>query len=90
MIPAEFCQWEFIHTVQKIKAYGDKYGINHDTWWMLTGPKKEIYDLKIENKNLYERIAILEFDKIKLKILRNLFENMNKEVSSESENYQES
>ena len=32
-------------TVQKIKAYGDKYGINHDTWWMLTGPKKEIYDL---------------------------------------------
>ena len=32
-------------TVQKVKAYGDKYGINHDTWWMLTGPKKEIYDL---------------------------------------------
>jgi len=32
-------------TVQKIKAYGDKYGINHDTWWMLTGPKKEIYDI---------------------------------------------
>jgi protein SCO1/2 len=32
-------------TVQKVKAYGDKYGINHDTWWMLTGPKKEIYDI---------------------------------------------
>ena len=32
-------------TVQKIKAYGDKYGINHDAWWMLTGPKKEIYDI---------------------------------------------
>jgi len=32
-------------TVQKIKAYGDKYAINHDTWWMLTGPKKEIYDI---------------------------------------------
>ena len=32
-------------TIQKIKAYGDKYGINHDTWWMLTGPKKEIYDI---------------------------------------------
>jgi protein SCO1/2 len=34
-------------TVQKIKAYGDKYGINHDTWWMLTGPKKEIYDIAL-------------------------------------------
>jgi protein SCO1/2 len=29
----------------KLKAYGDKYRINHDTWWMLTGPKSEIYDL---------------------------------------------
>lgn len=32
-------------TVQKVKAYGDKYGIDHDRWWMLTGDKKEIYDL---------------------------------------------
>lgn len=32
-------------TVQKVKAYGDKYGIDHDKWWMLTGDKKEIYDL---------------------------------------------
>lgn len=32
-------------SVEKIKAYGDKYGINHDTWWMLTGSKKEIYDI---------------------------------------------
>jgi protein SCO1 len=29
----------------RLKAYGDKYRINHDTWWMLTGPKSEIYDL---------------------------------------------
>jgi len=34
-------------SVEKIKAYGDKYGINHDTWWMLTGPKKEIYDIAL-------------------------------------------
>ncbi len=27
-----------------LKKYADKYGINHDTWWMLTGPKKTIYD----------------------------------------------
>ena len=34
-------------SVEKIKAYGDKYGINHDTWWMLTGPKDEIYDIAL-------------------------------------------
>jgi protein SCO1/2 len=34
-------------TVEKMKAYGDKYGINHDTWWMLTGPKQEIYDIAL-------------------------------------------
>ncbi len=31
----------------KLKAYGDKYGINHDTWWMLTGEKEKIYDLAL-------------------------------------------
>lgn len=34
-------------SVHRIKAYGDKFGIDHDTWWMLTGDKKEIYDLAI-------------------------------------------
>ncbi len=34
-------------SAQKLKAYGDKYRINHDTWWMLTGPKKEIYDIAL-------------------------------------------
>jgi len=34
-------------TAEKLKAYGDKYNINHDTWWMLTGEKKEIYDLAL-------------------------------------------
>jgi protein SCO1/2 len=34
-------------SVEKIKAYGDKYNINHDTWWMLTGPKNKIYDLAL-------------------------------------------
>jgi protein SCO1/2 len=32
-------------SVPKLKAYGDKFQIDHDTWWMLTGDKKEIYDL---------------------------------------------
>lgn len=31
----------------RLKAYGDKYNINHDTWWMLTGGKQEIYDLAL-------------------------------------------
>jgi protein SCO1/2 len=34
-------------SVARLKAYGDRYGINHDTWWMLTGPKKEIYDIAL-------------------------------------------
>lgn len=35
-------------TVAKLKSYGDRYGINHDTWWMLTGPKTEIYDIALK------------------------------------------
>lgn len=31
-------------SAQALKKYADRYGINHDTWWMLTGPKKTIYD----------------------------------------------
>ncbi len=34
-------------SAQRLKAYGDKFRINHDTWWMLTGPKKEIYDIAL-------------------------------------------
>lgn len=35
-------------SVPRLKAYGDRYGINHDTWWMLTGPKEEIYSLALK------------------------------------------
>jgi protein SCO1/2 len=31
-------------SVQALKAYADKYGVNPDNWWMLTGDKKTIYD----------------------------------------------
>ncbi len=27
-------------SVPVLKAYGDKYGVNPDLWWLLTGPKK--------------------------------------------------
>lgn len=35
-------------SVARLKAYGDRYGINHDTWWMLTGPKQEIYNIALQ------------------------------------------
>lgn len=34
-------------TAAKLKAYGDRYGVDHDTWMFLTGPKQEIYDLAL-------------------------------------------
>jgi protein SCO1/2 len=34
-------------SAQRLKIYGDRFRINHDTWWMLTGSKKEIYDIAI-------------------------------------------
>ena len=34
-------------TVQALKAYGDKFGIDHDTWFMLTGDKNELYDIAL-------------------------------------------
>lgn len=35
-------------TAARLKAYGDKYNINHDTWQMLTGEKKVVYDLALK------------------------------------------
>ena len=34
-------------TVQALKAYGDKSGIDHDTWFMLTGDRNELYDIAL-------------------------------------------
>jgi len=31
-------------SAKALKKYADKYGVNPDVWWMLTGPKKDIYD----------------------------------------------
>jgi protein SCO1/2 len=35
-------------SVPVIKRYADKFAINHDNWWLLTGPKKTIYDFAFE------------------------------------------
>lgn len=34
-------------TAEALKAYGDKFGIDHDTWNMLTGDRKELYDIAL-------------------------------------------
>lgn len=39
-------------SVSVLKAYGDKFGINPDSWWLLTGPKKQIYDFSINELKL--------------------------------------
>lgn len=39
-------------TVEALKKYADHYGVNHDIWWMLTGPKKTIYDFAINELKL--------------------------------------
>ena len=39
-------------SVEVLKKYADRYGVNHDTWWMLTGPKKRIYDFALNELKL--------------------------------------
>jgi protein SCO1 len=39
-------------SVSVLKAYADKFGINPDIWWLLTGPKKQIYDFSINELKL--------------------------------------
>ena len=34
-------------SAQRLKAYADKHNVDQDTWWFLTGEKKEIYDLAL-------------------------------------------
>ncbi len=39
-------------SVPVLKSYGNKFGINPDLWWLLTGPKKEIYDFSMNELKL--------------------------------------
>lgn len=39
-------------SVTALKKYADRYGVNHDTWWFLTGSKKEIYDFALNELKL--------------------------------------
>jgi protein SCO1/2 len=39
-------------SVAQIKRYADAFGVNSDVWWMLTGPKKTIYDFALNEVKL--------------------------------------
>jgi protein SCO1/2 len=39
-------------SVPVLKKYADRYGVNSDVWWMLTGPKKTIYDFALNELKL--------------------------------------
>ena len=39
-------------SVAALKAYADKYRIDHNSWWMVTGNKKTIYDFGINELKL--------------------------------------
>jgi len=39
-------------SVAALKKYADKFRVNHDNWWMLTGNKKSIYDFALNQMKL--------------------------------------
>lgn len=39
-------------SAEALKRYADKYGVNHDTWWLLTGPKDSIYNFAFSELKL--------------------------------------
>jgi protein SCO1/2 len=34
-------------SVPQLRKFADRYGVNHDTWWFVTGNKKDIYDFAL-------------------------------------------
>jgi protein SCO1/2 len=38
--------------VPALRRYADKFGVDHDNWWMLTGNKKTIYDFALNELKL--------------------------------------
>jgi protein SCO1/2 len=39
-------------SVSALKKYADKFGVDHDNWWMLTGDKKKIYNFALNELKL--------------------------------------
>lgn len=47
-------------SVPQLRKFADRYGANHDTWWFVTGDKKEIYNFAL--KELKAGLADTEID----------------------------
>ncbi|HSN60048.1 MAG TPA: SCO family protein [Ferruginibacter sp.] len=47
-------------SVQHLRKFADRFDVNHDTWWFVTGNKKEIYDFAI--KEIKANIADVNVD----------------------------
>ena len=39
-------------SVERLKMWADRFQVNPDQWWLLTGPKKEIYDMSINEMKI--------------------------------------
>ncbi|MEI9807267.1 MAG: SCO family protein [Bacteroidota bacterium] len=39
-------------SVERLKMWADRFQVNPDQWWLLTGPKKEIYDMAIQEMKI--------------------------------------
>lgn len=39
-------------SVPRLKQWADRFQVNPDQWWLLTGPKKEIYDMAINEMKI--------------------------------------
>jgi protein SCO1/2 len=39
-------------SVKQLKNYADRFGVDHDNWWMLTGNKRTIYDFILKEIKL--------------------------------------
>ena len=35
-------------SVHQLRKFADRFNVNHDTWWFVTGDKKEIYDFALQ------------------------------------------
>ena len=35
-------------SVPQLRKFADRYNINHDTWWMVSGDKKDVYDFAFQ------------------------------------------
>ncbi|HEY6502705.1 MAG TPA: SCO family protein [Chitinophagaceae bacterium] len=39
-------------STERLKMWADRFQVNPDQWWLLTGPKKEIYDMAINEMKI--------------------------------------